>query len=190
MVSFTPSAARERILDTADLLFSQRGIRDVGVDELVAVSRVANATFYRHFPSKDKLVLAFLDRWGEIRMPGIVVHRALAGDGDAREQFLAIFDGLDSWFRGPDFEGDATMNVLIEMGPEHTVGKASLNQVRAVFHALRERARRAGYADPDDFAYSFQILMRGAIIAAQVGDVSAATRSKVFAGWLLENQAA
>lgn len=188
MVPFTPSAARERILDTADLLFSQRGIRDVGVDELVAVSRVANATFYRHFPSKDELVLAFLDRWCQIRMPGILVRRALACDGDAREQFLAIFDGLDSWFREPSFWGDATMNVLIEMGPRHTAGKAGLTQVQAMFCALRERAQRAGYPDPDDFAYSFQILMRGAIIAAQVGDISAARRSKVLAGWLLEKQ--
>lgn len=190
MSTFARSAARERILETADRLFSQRGIRDVGVDELVATSRVANATFYRHFPSKDELVLAFLDRWGEIRMPSTIVQRAFAGDGDPDGQFLAIFDGLDSWFRGPDFGGDATMNVLIEMGPSHTLGKASLTQVKTMFHLLLEHARLAGYPDPEDFAYSFQILMRGAIIAAQLGDILAAQRSKVFAGWLLQAQTA
>lgn len=188
MSSPARSAARERILDTADRLFSQRGIRDVGVDELVAVSRVANATFYRHFSSKDELVLTFLDRCGESHMPGVIVQHAFAGDGDARTQFLAIFDDLDAWFHGPCFDGDATMNVLIEMGPEHTLGKASLTQVKTMFHLLRERAQRAGYPDPENFAYSFQILMRGAIVAAQVGDTLAARRSKVFAGWLLESQ--
>ena len=190
MIAYARSAARERILDTADRLFSQRGIRDVGVDELVATSRVANATFYRHFPSKDELVLAFLARWAEIRMPGAIVQQAFAREKDARAQFLEIFDGLDSWFRGPDFGGDATVNILIEMGPRHTLGQASLTQVKSMFQTLRSRAHHAGFHDPDGFAYSFQILMRGAIIAAQIGDSDAARRGKMFASWLLDHEMA
>jgi AcrR family transcriptional regulator len=54
--------ARQRILDTAYDLFSHRGIRAVGTDELIERAGVAKATFYRHFPSKDDLVLAFLDQ--------------------------------------------------------------------------------------------------------------------------------
>ena len=54
--------ARERILDTAYELFSLRGIRAVGVDEIVEQAGIAKATLYRHFASKDDLVLAYLDR--------------------------------------------------------------------------------------------------------------------------------
>src|SRR5438046_9524569 len=58
---------RERILETAYELFSRRGIRGVGVDEVIERAGVAKATLYRHFPSKDDLVVAFLElreqRW-------------------------------------------------------------------------------------------------------------------------------
>ena len=57
-----PSAARERILDTAFALFYARGIRAVGVDLIIAESGVAKATFYKHFPAKDDLVVAYLDK--------------------------------------------------------------------------------------------------------------------------------
>jgi AcrR family transcriptional regulator len=57
-----PPTARERILDAAFRLFYARGIRAVGVDLIIAESGVAKATFYKHFPAKDDLVLAYLDR--------------------------------------------------------------------------------------------------------------------------------
>ena len=48
-------------MDSSYELFSQRGIQAVGVDELIEKAGVAKATLYRHFPSKDDLVLAFLE---------------------------------------------------------------------------------------------------------------------------------
>ena len=57
-----PSAARERILATAFSLFYAKGIRAVGIDLIIAESGVAKATFYKHFPAKDDLVVAYLDK--------------------------------------------------------------------------------------------------------------------------------
>ncbi|MGH3021140.1 MAG: helix-turn-helix domain-containing protein, partial [Gaiellaceae bacterium] len=65
-VAAVGSEARERILDSAYELFSRRGIRDVGIDEIVEHSGVAKATLHRHFRSKDELVLAFLVRREEL----------------------------------------------------------------------------------------------------------------------------
>ena len=56
------SAARARILDTATRLFYARGLRAIGVDTIIAESGVAKATFYKHFPAKDDLIAAYLDR--------------------------------------------------------------------------------------------------------------------------------
>ena len=73
-------SARQRILDASYELFSQRGIRGVGVNEVIERAGVATATLYRHFPSKDRLVLAFLEmreqRWthGLVVVPEEVVH--------------------------------------------------------------------------------------------------------------------
>ena len=58
----TEGQARERILETAYDLFARRGVRDVGIDEVIDRASVAKATLYRHFPSKDDLVLAFLEQ--------------------------------------------------------------------------------------------------------------------------------
>jgi AcrR family transcriptional regulator len=64
------SAARERILATADTLFYGEGVRAVGVDRVVEESKVARVTFYRHFPSKNDLVVAYIDGRLESRRPG------------------------------------------------------------------------------------------------------------------------
>ena len=55
---------RERILEVADRLFYTEGVRATGTEKIMSISEVAKATFYRHFKSKDALVLAYLDRCG------------------------------------------------------------------------------------------------------------------------------
>src|SRR5712691_3829398 len=119
------SSARERILEAAYELFSQHGIRGVGIDSIIERSGVARMTLYRHFHSKDALVLAFLQR-REQRW----TYEWLAADATRRgstpqEQLLAIFDVFDEWFRRDDFEGCSFINILLEMGPGHPLGTAS-----------------------------------------------------------------
>ena len=74
--------ARERILDTAYELFSTRGIRAVGTEEVLAKAGVAKSTLYRHFPSKEELVLAFLQRREQRWTRG--TSRRRQGGGDRR----------------------------------------------------------------------------------------------------------
>ena len=59
----TPSAmpARRRLLETATRLFYAEGVHAIGIDRIIAEAKVAKATFYNHFPSKDDLVVAYLD---------------------------------------------------------------------------------------------------------------------------------
>src|SRR5438270_14082798 len=116
--------ARERILDSAYALFSRNGVRAVGVDEVIDHASVAKATLYRHFASKDDLVLAFLERRGEVWTRGWVEQEARRRGATAEEQLLAIFDLFDEWFRRDDYEGCSFVNVLLEVRDlDHPVGR-------------------------------------------------------------------
>lgn len=180
------AAPRERILAAAYELFSQRGIRAVGVEELIATSGVAKATFYKHFGSKQDLVLAFLERREQVWTWGTVEAGARARGDTPVEQLLAIFEVFDDWFVRDDFEACSFINVLLEMGIEHPAGRASvtyLNNIRAIVEGL---AREAGLAEVEDFARCWHILMKGSIISAAEGDTGAAQRAKTMAGSLIE----
>src|SRR5689334_17963514 len=104
-----PSAARQRILDTAFRLFYAHGIRAVGIDRIIAESGVAKATFYKHFPAKDDLVVAYLDRvdgvWGEQLRTA-----AEAAGPDPADQLVGMFDALVSACRREGYRGCAFIN--------------------------------------------------------------------------------
>jgi len=180
-------SARERILDTAYELFSHRGIHDVGVDELVERAGVAKATLYRHFPSKDELVLAFLKQREQIWTYGWVEREARRRGGTPEEQLLGIFDLFDEWFHRDDFEGCSFVNVLLEFGDlDHPVGRASADYLENIRSVVRNLALEAGLRDPDAFALSWHILMKGSIVQAAEGDRDAAKRAQALGGLLIE----
>jgi AcrR family transcriptional regulator len=182
----TRTNARERILDASYQLFSQRGIRAVGVNDVIERADVATATLYRHFPSKDELVLAFLQLREERWTKEFVEAGALSRGSDPEQQLLAIFDVFDEWFHRDDYEACSFINVLLELGPEHPAGGASvwhLEQIRAI---VRRLAEEAGLRGPESFARSFHILMKGSIVAASEGDADAAQRGKSLARLLIE----
>ena len=179
--------ARERILGTAYELFSHRGVHDVGIDELVERAGVAKSTLYKHFPSKDELVLAFLEQREQIWTYGWVEREARRRGGTPEEQLLAIFDLFDEWFHGDDFEGCSFVNVLLEFGDlDHPVGRASADYLENIRSVVRHLALEAGLRDPDAFALSWHILMKGSIVQAAEGDRDAAKRAQALGGLLIE----
>ena len=184
------SDARRRIVDSAYELFARRGVRAVGVDEVVERARVAKATLYRHFPSKDDLVVAFLERREEVWTRGVVEQGARRRGDDPEQQLLAIFDVFDDWFRRDDFEACSFINVLLELGAHHPASKASIDHLENMRSLVRILAERAGLRDPDAFARSWHILMKGSIISAAEGDREAAQRAKPMAALLIEHHRA
>lgn len=185
-VAARPEPARERILATAYELFAQRGIRDVGIDEIIERAGVAKATLYRHFPSKDALVLAFLERREQLWTHGYVEDGARRRGKTPEERLLAIFDVFDEWFHTADFEACSFINVLLELGPRHEVGKASIDYLENIRAVVRSLAEEAGLRDVESFARSWHILMKGSIVSATEGDVDAAKRAQKMAAQLIE----
>ena len=180
--------ARERILDTAYELFSRRAIRDVGVNEVIEQAGVAKATLYRHFPSKDDLVIAFLERREERWTLAWVEKEARRRASSPEKQLLAIFDAFDEWFRREDFEACSFINVLLELGPGHTAGSATVRHLENIRTIVRGLAEEAGLRDPGSFAHSWHILMKGSIIAAAEGDVDAAQRAQSMGRRLIDDR--
>jgi AcrR family transcriptional regulator len=178
--------ARERILDTAYDLFSRHGVRAVGVDRIILTSGVAKMSLYRHFKSKDELVLAVLRererRWTMEWLHSEVTARADDGAG----RMLAIFDVFDEWFRQDEFEGCSFINVLLEFGElDHPIRVASTAHLATIRGLVQEFAEDAGVDDPDDVAHQWHILMKGSIVAAGEGDREAARRARRLGELLL-----
>ena len=178
--------ARERLLETAYAMFSVRGVRDVGVDEVIERAGVAKATMYRHFPSKDDLVVAFLEEREQRWTVDWVEAEARGRGSEPAQQLLAIFDLFDEWFRRDDFEGCSFINVMLEMGPRHPVGSASVRHLENIRAMVRRLAEEAGLRDPSSFAHSWHILMKGSIVQAVEGDLDAAARAKSMALLLID----
>jgi AcrR family transcriptional regulator len=182
----TRLGARERILETAYELFSRNGIQAIGVDEIIRQAGVAKATFYHHFASKDDLVLAFLNlreqRWTRAWIEGEARRRAATPE----EQLLTIFDLFDEWFHREDFEADSFVNVLLELGPTHPAGKASIEHLENVRAIVTKLAEEAGLRATESFTRSWHILMKGSIVCAAAGDDDAAKRAQTMAKTLIE----
>jgi AcrR family transcriptional regulator len=178
--------ARERILASAYELFSRRAIRDVGIDEVIDRAGVAKATLYRHFPSKDDLVIAFLERREERWTLAWVEAEARRRGSTPEEQLLAIFELFDEWFHRVDFEACSFINVLLEMGPAHPVGQASARHLSSIRSVVGRLAEEATLRDPASFAHSWHILMKGSIVSAAEGDAEAAQRARSMARLLIE----
>lgn len=106
---------------------------------------VAKATLYRHFRSKDDLVLAFLEQREQVWTREWVEAEARRRGQTPEEQLLAVFDLFDEWFQQDDFEGCSFVNVLLEFGggSDHPLGRASAAHLDK--HPLdRAHARRGG----------------------------------------------
>jgi AcrR family transcriptional regulator len=177
----------DRILATAYELFSRRGIRGVGVNELISSSGVSKATFYRHFPAKDALVLAFLELRDQVWTVDLIVAEARRRGSTAEEQLLAVFDVFGDWFQREDFEACSFINVLLEMGPGHPLGQASIGYLSRIRGHIEALAGEAGLDRPEEFARSWHILMKGSIISATEGDTLASRRAQQMARWLIEH---
>lgn len=183
------ASARDRILATAYELFSRHGIRAVGVDRIIASSGVAKMSLYRHFGSKDDLVLAFLDQREQRWTKDFILSEAERRGPTGAERLLAVFDVFDEWFHEPGFEGCSFVNVLLEFDDrEHPARRASVEHLANIREFLCDFAEEAGADDPEAFARKWHILMKGSIVAAAEGDLQAAQRARKLGELLLERE--
>lgn len=150
-----PPTARERIIATAGPLFYREGYRAVGVDRVIAEADVAKATFYRHFPSKDDLIVAWIEH-----------AEAASRDGlpppDGPDPFFAYVDRMidiaqRAWCLGCTYQGTAAEF----HDPDHPAHKAAMGVKRRVLDELERRAQAQGLADPTGAAERVFVYLEG-----------------------------
>ena len=184
MPSGEKSEMKERILKTADRLFYLQGIRAIGVDTIAAEIGISKRTLYNHFPSKDALIEAYLQR-RFIRPPSEPAPSATT----ALAQILATFDSLERRFASSGFRGCPFVNAVAEMGEEDRavkkIAKAFKESRRLWF---RERLEQLGVANADALATQLVLLVDGSIAQDLVRDDPAMARAaKEAAKVLLRN---
>jgi AcrR family transcriptional regulator len=158
--------ARERILLTAHDLFYRDGIRATGIDKVIAEYGVSKVTFYRHFPSKNRLVTAFLDYRHRLWISWFAdaLHRHGATPGGGLTPIVAV---MREWFDKPIFRGCAFINVTAELGdsfPEaidqcHSHKQDMLTMITELLPESPQRAQIASAA---------AVAVDGAIFKAQL----------------------
>lgn len=158
-------SARERILATADRLFYGNGIQAIGVQRLIEESEVTRVTFYRHFPSKDDLVLAYLeDRMQRAQAAVQAIIDAHPGDPRGALHAWAVAlteDGMVDEYRGCTF-----VNAAAEYEPlEHPVRLLAIDMRRWVNETTETLLRRGGHPDPAAAARLLMALRTGYVFS-------------------------
>jgi AcrR family transcriptional regulator len=185
--SRSPPDGRERCLLAAYDLFCRHGVHAIGVDRIVAEAGVAKMTLYRHFRSKDELVIAALGHREKVWTIGWLVRESERRRRTPEERLLAIFDALDEWFRREDYEGCFFINTMLEShDPTSPVGARAALGLDRVFRFICGLAEEAGIPEAETFAQRWHALLYGAIVLASSGYLDAARRAREAGMLLLE----
>lgn len=165
----TSIPARERILVTAHDLFYRQGVRATGIDRIIAESGVTKVTLYRHFPSKNDLILAYLDYRHQLWMTWF--DAALTRHGN---QIQSLVPALQEWFERPDFRGCAFLNSVGELAEAlPAVLDITRNHKQDMWQAILQRASSNQRRMLEPLQNAITIAIDGAIIHAQYGQPTA-----------------
>jgi AcrR family transcriptional regulator len=178
---------REHLIQVATELFNRCGYHASGIDRVIAEAGVAKTTLYRHFRTKEDLIVAVLKRIDAQHREGL---RAAVDQlaHEPKQKILASFDVLEDWFRGNSFYGCPFMSAA----SEYNVRTSPVFQVvvlhkRLMIAYFEELTRAAGFDEPARIGEEINLLHEGATAVAQVsGDPSTARRAKAMAARLID----
>lgn len=168
------ASARDRILAAASQLFTEQGLRATGVDALIAAADVAKATFYRHFPSKDDLIVAWLQDPNTSPFSQ-VTRRAEALAKSRADRPLEYFTAIVEWLESTGFRGSPILNTSMEIrDPNHPASAIIRQRLEGSERYLQDALAEAGYRDAARLGTALHLLITGAIV------LSVANRSVSF----------
>ena len=178
---------RGHLIDVATRLFNQYGYRAVGIDQVIAESGVAKTTLYRHFESKEDLIVAVLEQVDE-QFRSDMRHYVEQKTSDPVNRLIATFSYLERWFKHAEFYGCPFVNAAGEYSSRKSpVFHAAVMHKRLMVAYFEELARAAGLKSPKAVAEEINLLHEGAIAVAHItGDSRSARAARGVAQRLVE----
>jgi AcrR family transcriptional regulator len=163
------SEARARLLSTASRLFYAEGLHSVGIDRIVATAEVTRATLYRHFPSKDDLVVAYLTGADAAIRDRVDAAR---GRGESADDTIrAVAKSIADDIQTPGFRGCAFLNAAAEYpDPDHPVHQAVLEHRKWLLTTMTDLFAATGKPDSEPAGRHFVMLRDGAMAAGCLTD--------------------
>lgn len=164
-----PSDTRQRLMQAAFTRFYRDGFRNVGIDQILADVGISKTAFYKHFQSKEDLIVAALEhhqRQMESDFLGMIRER---GGESPAAQLRALFDAVENILDSEQFHGCVFVNVSIEFPLPHEPAHLVAAQAKAAFERMVcSIAREAGTADPEALAQELMLIMEGAYVTRHV----------------------
>ncbi len=159
---------REELVRSAMQAFYRNGFHATGMDMLVAETGISKTSMYKHFRSKEDLILAVLRLRDEIFRNRF--YRRIEELADSpRDQLIAMFDELQEWFEDPDFRGCMFIKASSEyQDRDHPIHKQSADHKRMLQTHISKLAEAAGLSQPDQLARQLLLLAEGAIVTAHM----------------------
>ncbi|MBS0188245.1 MAG: TetR/AcrR family transcriptional regulator [Planctomycetes bacterium] len=184
------STTKDRLIDVSGDLFYARGFQAVGLDQILEQVGITKTAFYKHFESKDELIIAVLARRDRQELDDWIKWIRIRGSDDARNQLQAFLELLDEWFSKPEFRGCLFMNALTEFPNENDpINRAARGHGEHLAAAIQELAAAAGARQPALLANQLMLLITGAISARhQAGDLGSARTASEMARVLIGAQ--
>lgn len=179
---------RDRLIDAAIDLFYHHGYNAIGLDRILDAVGITKTAFYKHFDSKDALILAALERRDQHDIDELVTLMRERAPLGPKAQLLAIFDLLVQWFRDENFRGCMFMTAAIEFPmPHDPIHMMAEKHGANLLSAIASVAGQAGVADPAALAEQLMLIVRGALAARHISmDVSSAEVGYMTAEALLD----
>ena len=184
MIATVQGSMRERLIEAANELFYAQGLRAVSVDKVIDRAGTTKVTFYRHFQSKDDLIVAYLESRAELERNGVdaaIAHGA--GDVDVSLGLMADHTGVAAC--SPGFRGCPFINAAAEYPDPDSAVRKLVDAHRAWWTGAFERlVAPLGLADPAAIADDLMLLRDGIMVAGSLGEPT-----KVAASFLRSCQA-
>jgi AcrR family transcriptional regulator len=160
---------RDELVRKALDIFYRDGFHATGMDKLVVETGISKTSMYKHFRTKEEMILAVL-RLRDEHIRNWLYRRTEELADTPRGQLLAMFDALEEWFETPEFRGCLFIKASAEFQEkDHPIHVQSSEHKRLLFDHFQKLAVAAGAPDPDMLACQLLLLKEGAIVTAVMG---------------------
>ena len=160
---------RDELVQKALQVFYRTGFHATGMDKLVEETGISKTSMYKHFRTKEDLILAVL-RLRDEHFRNWLYRRMEDLAGPPKDQLIAMFDALGEWFGEPGYKGCMFIKASSEyQDAAHPIHKQSADHKRLLELHMTDLSEKAGLAEPGAVARQLLHLKEGAIVTAHLG---------------------